>query len=104
MCLDFITKDSDGQFIVDYLGKKLYDGGSLLERQKLVTTIEAGYKYALSEWHRFQEANDQKLALRYHLLLSYLESRLPIWGVIVEQRQQIVEIEGKLGKKHQAHL
>jgi hypothetical protein len=94
MCGRLITRDSDGQFVVDYLGQQLHDPMPTEERQKLAMGIKAGYEFALSEWRRFQDEKNQRLTLRYHLLLEYIESRLALWGIDVIERQQTIGIDG----------
>ena len=91
-CLRLLTRDSDGQFVVDYLGKAIRDRADAKERTALAEKIKAGYDFSLSEWHRFVDANDQKHALRYHLLLEYMESRLALWDINVSERQRVIDM------------
>lgn len=81
LCSTLVTRDTDGEYIVDYLGKGIYDYTSPEERGKLTVAVRAIYEFVISEWRRFRGDGNRKLALRYHLLREYIESRLPLWGI-----------------------
>jgi hypothetical protein len=80
-CMTFVTRDVDGQYVVDYLGQGIYDYTSPEERDKITGAVRAIYEFVISEWRRFCDESNGKLALRYHLLREYIESRLPLWGI-----------------------
>lgn len=78
-CRSFICQDVDGCWIVDFLGKGLRDllGPDMPSGE----AVGMAYEFVRSEASRFREAGNSKLAVRYHLLQQYIESRLPIWGI-----------------------
>ncbi len=84
-CRSLLWRDVDGQWIVDFLGKGVYtrlkDEQSRRQWRELGTP---GYAFVCREAKRFQEEGPPKLALRYHLLKSYMDARLPIWGMSPE--------------------
>ena len=72
----FICEDTDGRFIVDYLGNGFRQVDS-----SITELVGKAYDFARSEEISFGANGDQKLADRYRLLRQYVESRLPLWGV-----------------------
>lgn len=77
-CLEMLEQDSDGHWIVDYLGSgfKRYAAHKSNADGPL-----AAYKFAKEQAEAFKMAQNTKLAFRYSLLLNYIEHRLPLWGV-----------------------
>jgi len=80
ICASMICQDCDGQLMVDFLGKGIQDicNGKPSE---LTSTVKMSYEFVRSEADRFRKDKNAKLALRYHLLQQYIESRLPLWGL-----------------------
>jgi len=80
LCASMICQDFNGQLMVDFLGKGILDicNG---EPSEVPSMVEKGYEFVRSEADRFRKAGDAKLALRYHVLQQYMESRLPLWGL-----------------------
>ena len=80
-CRALMCKDIDGQIIIDFLGKGMRDfykcAGNILP-------VMDAYRFVQSEARRFADSDNRKLAARYQLLLHYVESRLPLWGLSPE--------------------
>ncbi len=80
-CRSLLCTDIDGCWIIDYLGTGIQDllkpNASLLI--KLRDIIHKAYEFVCAEAKRFRTEGNAKLALRYHLLQNYFESRLPQW-------------------------
>ena len=81
ICRSFICQDTDGQWIVDFLGKGWRDQYPAETPQ--VNIARMAYDFVRNEADRFRQAGDTKLAPRYESLQKYIESRLPIWGILV---------------------
>ncbi len=77
-CNKLICADIDGYHIVDFLGKCYWE---LVKDAPCGPPMKDAYTFVRSEGERFRAAGDSKLALRYHLLQHYMESRLPTWGL-----------------------
>ncbi len=78
-CRTFICQDTDGYWIVDFLGKGMHE--LLSPETRLAGCVKAAYDFVCSELARFRSSGDAKLAPRYGQLQQYMESRLPVWGV-----------------------
>ena len=77
VCQSLTTKDTDGHWIVDFLGKGYRDIGDTPAIMK--NAVTKAYDFVQTEADRFRKAGDSKLAERYDLLQQYIESRLPLW-------------------------
>ena len=78
-CRSFICQDVDGCWIVDFLGKGLRD--LLGPDTKVVPAVKLAYDFVRTQAEQFRQSGNTELAVRYHLLRQYIESRLPIWGI-----------------------
>lgn len=78
---DMLCQDIDGYCIVDFLGKGLRSLFSQDDVAMLAEMVRPAYNFVQSEANRFRKDGNSKLAVRYHLLKQYIESRLPIWGI-----------------------
>ncbi len=74
LCLSLIARDIDGNTILDYLGEgfRTYVGGD-------PELPEQALQFAQEKLQEYREAKNTKLAIRYKLLVDYIESRLPGW-------------------------
>ena len=78
LCRTLICQDMDGCWIVDFLGQGMR---KIIPPDPLrVEVLKNAYDFVRSEAERFRQARDIKLALRYHLLREYIESRLALWS------------------------
>lgn len=85
-CRSMIYQDTDGHWIVDFLGKGMRElhapGKEFLIAAKMANDFaKIAYDFVRSEEARFQAAEQAELAQRYGRLKQYMESRLCIWGV-----------------------
>lgn len=78
-CQSLLCRDSDGQYIVDFIGKGVLN--LLGPKDKTVQAVRKAYEFVQAEAKRFRTIKNTKLAERYDLLQQYMESRLPIWGI-----------------------
>jgi hypothetical protein len=79
-CQQMLFVDHDGQLALDFLGPKLKEYDSAVGFQQLV---QNAYGFVNSEWRRWRETENTKLALRYGWLRSYFLSRADVWGITV---------------------
>ena len=77
VCHSLIFEDADGALAVDFLGAGIREVWGAEVRDWVVRA----YAFVRSEAARFRAARNRRLALRYHLLQQYIESRLPVWGL-----------------------
>ena len=80
-CLGMITRDSDGYFILNYLGNKFINNiiknspGN--EEESTSKIFQLAFNFVESEYKKRRDARDKKLASRYFMLYSYFKSKLP---------------------------
>jgi len=67
-CLQMVSRDVDGQWIVHYLGKAFREAVSRNEHDAM---YDDAIKFVVDEYERFRTAGESRLAIRYHQLLSY---------------------------------
>jgi hypothetical protein len=79
ICRAFICQDTDGRWIVDFLGKGMRELHS--PDTAMADWVKMAYDFVCSELARFRAIGDSKLAERYGQLQEYIESRLPVWGI-----------------------
>ena len=76
---EWITIDSDGKKILDYLGPAMAElARSGDERRRAIKPI---YEFVLAEQKQINEANNIKLIPRYQAFRHYVEARLPLWNL-----------------------
>jgi len=77
-CLKMISRDLDGQTILDYLGSNFRSNLSNAQLEgKMIQEelIEKAFKFVEGEYTKRKEMGDSKLALRYFLLYNYFKRR-----------------------------
>lgn len=80
LCRSFITPDSDGNLIVDFLGTGMFQAHSA-DAAKLSEAIKAARNFVAAEHAKFLAVGNVKLIGRYALLDAYIKSRLSILGI-----------------------
>lgn len=75
-----IATDADGKRILDYLGEFFAENSTPNHVRHMV---QPAYEFVLAEQKRSIAEGNDKLAARYALFRSYVESRLPLWGIRV---------------------
>ena len=73
ICRKFITQDTDGCWIVDYLGEEL--NGPTAHPALRKEVLGAVHAFVQAEHGRFVKAKDEKLVKRYERLMAYFRSR-----------------------------
>jgi len=75
LCREMIVKDSDGHFILDYLGKLILATFSrALPRNEVLIPAK---RFVESELARWEAENNLERAERYRKVLAYFNDRLP---------------------------
>ena len=73
-CSSVLCKDTDGEIILDYLGKDML---SVFPNKKaLDAKTKIAFKYACDEYNRFKKESNKKFTERYKHLISYMTLRL----------------------------
>jgi hypothetical protein len=83
-CKRMIIQDTDGWFMLDFLGEEVKKslGESLPDK-----LFSLGYDFILSEYEKFQKTGNDKLAPRYYRLLQYYLERKKIWDYAKQNNQ-----------------
>ena len=76
-CLRLLTRDSDGEMTLDYLGEAIREVGRHAVSAEI---LERAYEFANRELERFGRSGDAKLKSRYEKLNQYLASRRGLWA------------------------
>lgn len=77
-CNEFLMRDSDGNIILDCLGKAFYENGG---KEMGQSTINKAYDFVKEQYSYWNDIKDEKLIRRYQKLLDYFEKRAHLWGV-----------------------
>lgn len=87
-CAAIICDDIDGKKSVDFAGAKVLELCKNSEKglSEYVNCVRNSYMFACKEKMRFtpsagEQSGNQKLVHRYTMLMQYLESRMPLWGM-----------------------
>jgi hypothetical protein len=80
--MDLIAVDADGRRILDYLGSVVLENATPGNKEHMV---QPAYEFVLTEQKRMIAKGDLELIARYKSLRSYVERRLPLWGVPVRE-------------------
>lgn len=73
-CLKMIVRDLDGYPILDYLGDEFRKFEKNLPKDQIYShekISKKAFQFAESEFLRWRKAKNQKMAIRYHQLVSY---------------------------------
>jgi len=79
-CLKMIMRDTDGRYVLDFLGQQIKDD----TKSSLQQTVAKAFSFIQAELRRYESQGNERLASRYYRLVKYFESRLPIWSQEVE--------------------
>jgi len=79
----YICQDVDGCWMVDFLGESARE--LFTKHEKGYEAARAARSFVQAEAERFRETGPSKLALRYHLVQQYVESRLDNWDLEEDQ-------------------
>jgi hypothetical protein len=73
-CRLLICEDTDGQFIVDFLGEYMQE---IIKSPDVAPLAKLGYQFVEQEYIRHKQARNSKMAFRYEHLMNYYLERLP---------------------------
>jgi len=77
-CKKMIIRDSDGRYILDFLGAKAKEvAGESIDSKIVKNALD----FVKSQYEQFSKENNEKLASRYYRLLRYFNSRITVWGI-----------------------
>lgn len=78
LCREMIIQDTDGRFMLDFLGKKTREIAKNSIDAHIVTLARDN---VLAEYQRYLVDGNHKLASRYYRLLRYFKLREDLWDV-----------------------
>jgi hypothetical protein len=75
-CREMIIQDTDGRFMLDFLGDKIKKvSGDAIDK----TIVDSAFKFVISQYNKYLKEENEKLTSRYYRLLLYFHSRKSIW-------------------------
>lgn len=77
-CLQMVIQDTDGRYILDFLGEKIKEASENVIDTKLVASA---FDFVIEQYRKYSKDDNDKLASRYYRLLQYFQSRKSIWGI-----------------------
>jgi hypothetical protein len=77
-CREMIIQDTDGRYMLDFLGNKIKEVSDGVIEKKLVADA---FEFVISQHKKYSKEEDETLASRYYRLLRYFHSRKNIWGL-----------------------
>ncbi len=77
-CREMIIRDSDGRYMLDFLGNKIKESADGVIDKKLVADA---HDFVISSHKHYSKTEDETLESRYFRLLRYFDSRKSIWGL-----------------------
>ena len=75
-CREMIIQDTDGRYMLDFLGPKLKEASEGVIEPKLVASA---FEFVISQHQKYVEEENETLASRYFRLLKYFQSRRNTW-------------------------
>lgn len=77
-CREMIVQDTDGRYMLDFIGKRAKEAsGNSIEAE----TVRQARDFVSSQYKKYVDMEDHKLASRYFRLLRYFNSRANLWGL-----------------------
>jgi hypothetical protein len=77
-CREMIIQDTDGRYMLDFLGSKIKEASDGVIDQKLVADA---FEFVISQYTKYSKEENETLTSRYYRLLWYFHSRKNIWGL-----------------------
>ena len=77
-CKEMIIRDSDGRFMLDFMGERSKEAGDNSIDAELV---KLAYAFVVSQHQKYEKEENEQLASRYFRLLKYVNARKKLWGV-----------------------
>jgi len=78
LCRKLMVQDTDGQIILDYLGKNINE---VFENNIEKEIVLNAWDYVKDQHIKNVEQNNERLASRYFRMSRYFKSRLHLWGI-----------------------
>jgi hypothetical protein len=79
-CKKMIIQDTDGRFMLDFLGAKLKEAADNNAINKKV--VISAWNYVFSQYQKYMAEGNEKLSSRYFRLMHYFQSRKNLWGIV----------------------
>lgn len=76
LCRRMIIRDTDGRFMLDFLGQTVKDSS---ENSIDKGIVDAARKFVEAQYQKCASNESEKLASRYYRLLRYFEGRKKVW-------------------------
>jgi len=77
-CREMVIQDTDGRFMLDFLGAKIKESSENVIDTKLVASA---LEFVIDQYKKYLSDENDKLASRYYRLLRYIQSRKKIWNI-----------------------
>ena len=77
-CMEMIIQDTDGRYMLDFLGEKIKESSDGSIRTE---DVKSAQEYVKSEYDKYTKDNNEKMRARYYRLLRYFQSRKAVWGI-----------------------
>jgi hypothetical protein len=78
LCRKMIIQDTDGRFMIDFLGARLKeDAGDSIN----IDVVISAWDFVISQYQKYMTEGNEKLSSRYFRLMRYFQSRKSIWGI-----------------------
>ena len=75
-CKEMIIRDTDGRYMLDFLGPKLREmAGNPIERETVITA----FNFVKEEYNKYTQQDNEKLMSRYLRLLNYFQLQQDVW-------------------------
>ena len=79
LCLNMLAVDNDGYPFVDFLGSYFQQENDKLNLGN--DFVKRAYNFVVEACEKYKSEQNTKLAFKYALLRTYMESRIHLWGV-----------------------
>jgi len=77
-CRGMIIQDTDGKYMLDFLGEKFRNATENTIEPNLVASA---FDFVIEQYNKYLKDENDKLSARYYRLLRYFQSRKSIWGI-----------------------
>ncbi|MFA4828677.1 MAG: hypothetical protein WC855_04030 [Thermodesulfovibrionales bacterium] len=77
-CKGMIIQDTDGKYMLDFLGAKFKHA---IENTIEPNLVASAFDFVIEQYKKYSKDENDKLAARYYRLLRYFQYRKSIWGI-----------------------
>ncbi|MEE9911824.1 MAG: hypothetical protein K4571_08875 [Deltaproteobacteria bacterium] len=78
LCREMIIRDTDGRYMLDFMGKKYKE---VADNSIDTKVVKLACDFVVSQHQKYVQEENEYLASRYYRLLQYVNSRKKLWGV-----------------------